>query len=315
MSSMCGWGKGICAKCVDPPTCVCFVSSTDGQEVAGPSGQEVAGPSGQAAPPPGHQAAEEPQEGQESPGQGSGHNSPHEEVQGEEDEGGEFEDDRMDIAREVMLCWEQDPLAADSSQATIRGSPSPNRAAPPGESPAPRPQASSGGSQATIRGSPSHPSPNSAAPPGGSSPPRPEATSAGRKATQKTRGVAEFLPANLQREQARQTQHLGQVSRTLAQVQQRLDSINESLSEVSCNSLAYINCFSELQAATKGVALEVAGLTQAVRDNTAALTLGMTRIAMALEGRPAGGQPPGEAPAAPPLRGRGRPRRSSRRRR
>ena len=96
--SMCGWGKGRCAKCVDPPTCECFVSSTDGQEIAGPSGQEVAGPSGQevagpsgqaAAPSPGQQAAEEPQEGQESPGQGSGHTSPHEEVEGEEDEGEE----------------------------------------------------------------------------------------------------------------------------------------------------------------------------------------------------------------------------------
>ena len=132
---MCGWGKGRCAKCVDPPTCDCFVSPTDGQEIAGPSGQEVAGPSGQAAPSPGQQAAEESQEGQESPGEGSGHTSPHEEVEGEEDEG--VEDEDTDIAREVLLASDLLTLEATpeagSSQATIRGSPShssPNRPPP-----------------------------------------------------------------------------------------------------------------------------------------------------------------------------------------
>ena len=79
------------------------------------------------------------------------------------------------------------------------------------------------------------------------------------------------------------------------------------------------------------MAQEVSALTQAVhyntravQANTAALTLGLNRIAVALEGRPAGGQSPGEAPPSPahppqeaPLvgRARGQPRRSLRRRR
>ena len=142
--------------------------------------------------------------------------------------------------------------------------------------------------------------------------------------------MAEFLSANLRRDQALQTHHLGEVTQTLAQMEDSLSSIKDSVTEMSCNSLAFINCFNELQTATAGVGQEVHALTQAVQDNTqavqantAALIVDLNRIAMALEGRPAGGPSPGEAPPSPdspphesPLRGRGRgrPRRGSRRR-
>ena len=111
--------------------------------------------------------------------------------------------------------------------------------------------------------------------------------------------MAELLPANLQRDQARQTHHLGQVTRTLAQMEESLVSIKDSVNDVSCNSLAFINCFNDLQTATAGVGQEVNALTQAVQANTTALNVGLNRIAVALEGRPAGGQRPGEAPPSP----------------
>ena len=141
--------------------------------------------------------------------------------------------------------------------------------------------------------------------------------------------MAECLPASLRRDHALQTRHLGQINRTLTQMVDSLGSIKESHSDVATNSLAVITCICDMHTATTGVAQEVSALTQAVQDNTravqantAALTLSLNRIAVALEGRPAGGQSPGEAPPSPappqesPLvgHGRGRPRRSSRRR-
>ena len=111
--------------------------------------------------------------------------------------------------------------------------------------------------------------------------------------------MADFLPANLRRDQALQTRHLGEVTQTLAQMEDSLSSIRDSVTGVSCNSLAFINCFNELQTATAGVGQEVHALTQAVQANTAALTVGLNRIAVALKGRPAGGQSPGEAPPSP----------------
>ena len=129
VSSMCG-GEGICDKCVDPPTCVCFVSSTDVQEGAGPSGQSTAST--------GHESEEDPQASQESSEEGSGHSSPQEEVEEEEE---------ALSANEVRLHLEDSSPGAGTSQASIRGSPShssPNRASPPRVSPSPRPQATSG---------------------------------------------------------------------------------------------------------------------------------------------------------------------------
>ena len=310
---MCGWGKGRCAKCVDPPTCDCFVSSTDGQEiaapsaqevagssgqevaapsgqeVAAPSGQEVAGPSGQAAAPPPRQADVESQEGQDSPWEGSVHTSPHEEVQWEEDEG--EEDDHFMIGREIMLG--QDRTFESSPEAT--------------------PEA--GTSQATIRGGPSHSSPNMQQTPWVtlSPPPRPQASGASRRSTQETRGGFERLPVSLRRDNARQTRSLGEMKKTLNKMEHSLDVMRESLGDVATNSVGVITCLWDLKNATTGVGQEVTALTQAVKDNTravedntragqantAAITGCLTRIAVALEGRPAGGQTPGEAPSSP----------------
>ena len=193
---MCGWGKGRCAKCVDPPTCDCFVSSPDGQEVAapsaqevagssgqevaapsgqevaapsgqevaGPSGQEVVGPSGQAAAPPPRQADAESQEGQDSPWEGSAHNSPNLDVEWEEDEG--EEDENIVIGQQILMG--QDRTFESSPEGT--------------------PEAPS--SQATIRGGPSQPSSNMQQPPWvtPTPPPRPQASGASRRPTPETRG-------------------------------------------------------------------------------------------------------------------------------
>ena len=210
---MCGWGKGRCAKCVDPPTCDCFVSSPDGQEVAAPSaqevagssaqevaapsaqevaapsgqevaapsgqevaapsGQEVAGPSGQAAAPPPRQADAESQEGQDSPWEGSAHNSPNLDVEWEEDEG--KEDDNIAIGQQIMMG--QDMTFESSPEGT--------------------PEAPS--SQATIMGRPFQPSSNMQQHPWltPTPPPRPQASGASRRPTPENRGGLVRLPVSL----------------------------------------------------------------------------------------------------------------------
>ena len=112
--------------------------------------------------------------------------------------------------------------------------------------------------------------------------------------------MAEFLPVNLRRDQARQTHHLGQVTRTSAQMQDSLGSIKDSVSELSTNSLVVITCICDLQTATAGVSLEVSALTQvvhantqAVQANTAALTVGLTGLVPLQICRQELGHPPG----------------------
>ena len=89
-------------------------------------------------------------------------------------------------------------------------------------------------------------------------------------ATHETRGVAERLPGNLQRDNARQTHNLAQIKQTLSQMQVSMGAIKESLTDVATNSLAVITCLIDLQTATTGVDQEVSALTQAVEANTRA---------------------------------------------
>ena len=153
--------------------------------------------------------------------------------------------------------------------------------------------------------------------------PRPQATLGPRKATRKTRGVADVLPENLRRDQARQTRHLGEVVRSMEHMADSMASIKESMQNVGCNSSAVVTCMADLQTTTAGVGQEVHSLTEAVRANTAAIQAGvrlqeetnvvLTRIALALEGRPPGIQRSGDAsppdfpsPHESPMRSRGR---------
>ena len=115
------WGEVRCGKCLDPPTCDCFVSSTDVQEGAGPSGLT--------APSPGQLAGEDPHTRPES---------------SEEVEGEEFDLEEDVMAGNALFILEESSPRIGSSQASIRGSPShssPNRAPLPRGSPSPRPQA------------------------------------------------------------------------------------------------------------------------------------------------------------------------------
>ena len=67
-----------------PPTCECFVSSTDVQEGAGPSDT-----GGQSTPSPGHQSESDPLASHDSSVEGSGHTSPQEVVEEEVTSGNE----------------------------------------------------------------------------------------------------------------------------------------------------------------------------------------------------------------------------------
>ena len=131
---MCG-GEVICDKCVGPPTCECFVSSTDVQDEAGPSS-----------------AAGQPTISHED----SVHASHFEEV---EEEHGPLEDeiylgDETTIPGPSHISTSIGDIPPRAS--TIRGSPSSIREVPSRASPYSRPQASPAPRKATrkTRGDP-----------------------------------------------------------------------------------------------------------------------------------------------------------------
>ena len=158
-----GW-KGTCDKCVGPPTCECFVSSTDVQEGAGPS-------SASARPTPSSPEHHDPDPlgSQETLVEGSAQTSNEEVV----------EDDVVPMGEEVCLYLEESSLLAGPSRTFSPISSSPS------------------GSIAILT------SPSSATPYT-----RPQASPGPRK----TRGVPDFLPEHLAREQDSQTRHMGEVA-------------------------------------------------------------------------------------------------------
>ena len=122
--------------------------------------------------------------------------------------------------------------------------------------------------------------------------------------------MSEFLPEHLKREQ---TRHLGEVAVQMQRVADSMASsanINDSIQDVSGNCAAVVTCLGGLQATTAGLVAEVQTLAEAVRDNTAAIQAEgrqsrllqaetnavLTRSTLALEGRQAARERPGDVP-------------------
>ena len=276
-----GVGGGTCDKCVGPPTCECFVSSTGVQEGAGPSDAASGRPTPSSSEHPASVA--DPLGSQQALVEGSGQSSAQEVVEEvvHEEVGHE---EVVQTEQEVFLFLEDSHVVAGPSQTHHISSPS-------GSSNT----LSSPSRPITLISSPSRSSPYARAP----------ATPVPRKATHKTRGVAGMLQENLARQQEKQSHHMGEVVVELRRLSNSLASsgaVPDAIQDVAANTAATVTSLGELQTTTAALVGEVRCLREAVQAQTATLEAVLSRIAVALEGRQAAREGPGDGPPpdAPP---------------
>ena len=299
-----------------PPTCECFVSSTDVQDVAGPSrapARPTPSPDDDAparpTPSPDDDAPDHhtPSSSDEDVPDPQGRQAALVEESGAHASIEEVLQDAEHLGEEVSLFLE--------NLSTLAG---------PSRTSSPRSTISSDSISNPPTPSVSIPNPPTASNPSPYA--RPEASHGPRKATRKTRGVCDLLPVTLTTAQDNQTRLMGAMAQDISRVADSLGErghVTDVLQDVAGNTTATISCLRDLQSTTATLVAEVRNLNESVQGHTAAIVGVQTetnnlliRIAVALEGRPPApvDAPPPDAtppPSTRQLRSSGRGRGSS----
>ena len=214
----------------------------------------------------------------EGSGQSSAQEVVEEEVHEEEVQEEVVQEEVVHSEQEVFIFLEESHVVAGPSQSPRISSPS--------------------GSSNTLS-SPSRPIPLISSPSRSSLYARGPATPVPRRATHRTSGAAEMLHENLARQQDQQTRHMGEILVELRRLSDSLASsgaVPDALQDVAGNCAATITSLGELQTTTAELVGEVRCLRRAVQAQTATQESLLTRIALALEGRQAGREAPGNVP-------------------